>query len=48
MNQSTTPADDEQLAAFVALLAMLPDSERYQVAVDLLDVAERSGGQSQQ
>lgn len=43
MSKSTKPENDKQLSEFVALLAMLPDSERYQVAVELLDVSERHG-----
>lgn len=33
--------EQEQLKEFVALLAMLSADERYQVAVELLDVAEK-------
>ncbi len=37
--------EQQQLSEFVALLAMLPDDERYQVAIDLLDIAEQHGGE---
>lgn len=35
----------ELLAEFVALLAMLPSEEHYAVAVELIEIAEKHGGQ---
>lgn len=47
MNQSTPPKDSEQLAEFVLLLAMVPECERYQVAVEIVDIAGKHGGEAQ-
>jgi len=45
MSEATAPKDDKQLDEFVALLAMLPAEEHYAVAVELIEIAERHGGQ---
>ncbi len=47
MSESATPESDSQLAEFVALLAMLPDDERYAVGVELLDIAEQHSGEAE-
>lgn len=45
MSEAKVPKDDKQLDEFVALLAMLPDDERYQVTVALVDIAEQYSGE---
>jgi hypothetical protein len=47
MSEATASNDDRQLDEFVALLAMLPESERYQIAVEIVDIAEKHGGAAQ-
>ena len=43
MSETTTPKDDSQLDEFVVLLAMLPAEEHYPVAVELIEIVEQYG-----
>lgn len=42
-NANTRESEQE----FLMLLAMLPESERYQVAVEIVDIAEKYGDEAQ-
>lgn len=38
--------EQQQLEEFVALLATLPDDERYGVAIEMLEIFERHSGEA--